>query len=116
MAWTTTAKDKSLPALVFPLFGVPFIIMGLYFVVGRFFADAWMRERTFYGIANERIIIVSGLFSRRTKSLNLRTLSDISLTELVGRSVNTSTVGFAVCLAQHAVRRPDGSCDDSKSQ
>jgi hypothetical protein len=32
-------------------------------------------------VSNERIIIVSGLFDRKTKSLNLDTLSDLSLTE-----------------------------------
>jgi hypothetical protein len=81
MASTATAKDGGAIAIVFPLFGVPFVVIGLYFVFGRFIVDARIRARTFYGITNERIIIVSGLFARRTKSLNLPTLSDISLTE-----------------------------------
>jgi len=65
----------------FMLWGIPFVLVGLYIVFGRFIVDARTRERTYYGITSERIIIVTGLFSRRTKSLNLRTLSDISLTE-----------------------------------
>jgi hypothetical protein len=81
MALTAAPKAPGPMAIVFPLFGVPFVIVGLYFVFGRFIVDARARERTFYGITNERIIIVTGLFGRRTKSLNLRTLSDISLTE-----------------------------------
>jgi hypothetical protein len=60
-------------------------------VFGRFIVDARERERTFYGITSERIIIVSGLFSRRTKSLNLRTLTDISLIE---RPDGSGTITF----------------------
>jgi hypothetical protein len=81
MALTATTKAPGPIAIIFPLFGVPFVLIGLYMVFGRLIVDARMRERTFYGITSERIIIVSGLFGRRTKSLNLRTLSDISLTE-----------------------------------
>ncbi len=55
--------------------------LGIYLIVGRFFADAVLRSRTYYGLTTERIVIVSGLFSRTTKSLQLRTLSDVSLSE-----------------------------------
>jgi hypothetical protein len=91
MALKIAGKGGDPIAAVFPLFGVPFVIVGLYLVFGRFVVDARVRERTFYGITNERIIIVSGLFGRRTKSLNLRTLSDISLTE---RPDGSGTITF----------------------
>ena len=91
MALTATARGGGLTAIVFPLFGVPFVLVGLYLVFGRFIVDARIRERTVYGITNERIIIVNGLFGRRTKSLNLRTLSDVSLTE---RSDGSGTITF----------------------
>ena len=65
----------------FMLWGVPFVLAGLYIVFGRFIVDARARERTFYGVTSERIIIIGGLFSRQTKSLQIRTLSEISLTE-----------------------------------
>lgn len=76
---------------VFPLFGLPFVFAGLYLIFGRFFVDAYLRERTFYGVTNERIIIVSGFFSRQIKSLQLRTLTDVSLTE---RGDRTGTITF----------------------
>lgn len=75
----------------FVLWGIPFVLVGLYFVFGRFLADAKAREKTYYGVTEERIIIISGLFSRRVKSLNLRTLSDISLTE---KSDSSGTITF----------------------
>lgn len=66
---------------VFPLFGLPFVAIGLYMVFGRFLVDRAQRERTTYGVTNERVIIKSGLFSRTVKSINLRTMSDITLKE-----------------------------------
>lgn len=68
-------------AIVFPLFGVPFVCIGLYMIFGRFLVDRKQRENTIYGVTNERIIIISGLFSRTVKSLSLRSLADISLSE-----------------------------------
>ena len=57
------------------------VTIGLYFVVGRFWFDARRRKKTLYGITNERVIIRSGGLRRRLKSLNLRTISDITLNE-----------------------------------
>lgn len=62
------------------IFGLMFAI-GLYFVAGRFWFDSRRRKKTIYGVTNERVMIQSGVFRRRLKSLNLRTLSDITLDE-----------------------------------
>jgi hypothetical protein len=67
--------------LFFRLWGVPFVLVGVYLVIGRFFVDARARENTYYGITDERVIVVSGLRTRQVKSLQLRTLSDVSLSE-----------------------------------
>ncbi|MCX6886945.1 MAG: PH domain-containing protein [Verrucomicrobia bacterium] len=88
--WEFGAVTSGAP-FFFRLWGVPFVLVGLHMVFGRFFVDARMRERTFYGVTTERIIIVSGLFSQQTKSLQLRTVSDISLTE---RSDGSGTITF----------------------
>ena len=68
------------------LWGIPFVLIGLYMIVGRFFVDARIRARTFYGLTNRRAIIISGVFSRTINSLPLRTLTDISLLERSDRS------------------------------
>jgi len=78
--------------LFMSLSGIPFVCIGLYLIFGRFFADAYNRSRTFYGVTNERIIILSGIFSRQVKSLQLRTPSDISLNQGSG-DVGTITFG-----------------------
>lgn len=78
--WASEGKATPIN-YIFPLFGLPFVIMGLYVVFGRFFVDKAQRARTTYGVSSERVIIKSGLFSITVKSLNLRTLSDITLKE-----------------------------------
>jgi hypothetical protein len=63
----------------FALWGIPFVVVGVYFVVGRFLVEARERSRTFYAVTSERVLIVAGLFRPTVTSLNLRTLSDLSL-------------------------------------
>lgn len=68
------------------IWGIPFVLMGLYLIVGRFFVDALARTKTFYGLTDRRAIIISGLFSKTINSLPLRTLTDISVQERSDRS------------------------------
>lgn len=79
--WEASVLEAPNAPGFFALFGIPFVGVGVYLIFGRFFADAKQRERTFYVVTNERILIISGLFSRKVKSLNLRTLADLSLSE-----------------------------------
>ena len=65
----------------FVLWGIPFVLIGLHLIFGRFFLEAKQRERTFYGVTNERVLIITGLLGRKVKSLSLRNLSDLSLSE-----------------------------------
>ena len=66
---------------IFPLWGIPFVLIGLYLIVGRFFTDRMLREKTTYAVTDQRAIIISGLFSRSVRALDLRNLSEIALTE-----------------------------------
>jgi hypothetical protein len=88
--WETEAITRGAP-LFFALWGIPFIAMGLHMTVGRFFVDAWQRKRIYYGVTNERVLIISGVFSRTIKSLNIDTLNDVSLSE---RRNGTGTITF----------------------
>ncbi|WP_299214927.1 PH domain-containing protein [uncultured Dokdonia sp.] len=75
--WMIMASQAGL----FALFGIPFVIIGLIFVFGRFIIDAKQRENTFYGVTEDRIIIKSGVFSKSLKSLSIKNLSDIEYNE-----------------------------------
>ncbi len=55
----------------FALFGIPFVLMGIYMVVGRFFWTAWIRRRTLYAVTSRKIIRKRG---SRVDMLDIRTL------------------------------------------
>lgn len=100
MLWAGSQRATPGPInFIFALFGLPFVLVGLYMVFGRFLVDRAQRDRTVYAVSNERILIRSGLFSRTVKSLNLRTLSDITLSE---RSDGSGTVTFGASLPMFA--------------
>jgi hypothetical protein len=111
--WETMAlsqASKQGGGVFFALFGIPFVLLGLYIMFGRFIVDAIQREHTCYGVTDRRAIIVSGLVDRqpapdvaivttlvatfsprRVKSLDLRTMTDVSMTE---RSDGSGTITF----------------------
>jgi len=63
----------------FALWGIPFILIGVYLVVGRFVVDAWRRQRTVYAVTDRRALILSGLRTPSLKSLDIEGLTDIEL-------------------------------------
>lgn len=78
--WEVTVLESGAPWF-FAIWGLLFVLIGLYFMAGRFWVDAWQRAQTSYAVTSERVVIVSGLFARRVKSLSIDTLSEVSLTE-----------------------------------
>ncbi len=83
--WEIMALFMVAPAgrfgLIFPLFGLPFVLVGLYMLAGRFWLDARRRAFTCYGLTDRRAIIVSGQFRRTVKSVELAGMTDLSMTE-----------------------------------
>jgi len=75
----------------FALFGIPFVLVGLYITLGRFFIEARRRAHTVYVVTSDRVIISSGVFTPETKSLALAMLSDVTLTE---RPDGSGTITF----------------------
>ncbi len=70
----------------FGLWGIPFVLIGLYMIVGRFWVDAQARAKTYYGLTDRRVLIVSGLLSRVVRSLDLRHLPQVELRERADHS------------------------------
>jgi hypothetical protein len=81
--WEVMAIAGGAP-FFFALWGIPFVLVGLYMIAGRFFVDAARRNRTYYALTSERVLIISGIFNRSVRTLRLRTLADVNLT--VGRN------------------------------
>ena len=88
--WEAQVLNSKAPGF-FALWGIPFVLIGLYLILGRFVVDSRQRAATAYGVTNKRVLIVFGLFSRTVKSLALRTLTDMTLSE---RSDGSGTISF----------------------
>lgn len=63
----------------FKLWGIPFVLVGLHLVFGRFFFDSKKRAGTIYGLTNTRAIIISSVFSKKVTSINLKNLSELNV-------------------------------------
>jgi hypothetical protein len=71
--WEVGVLTSRAPGL-FALWGLPFIAMGAYISVGRFFV-AWREAtHTVYAVTDQRILIVGGALSQRIQELSLRTM------------------------------------------
>jgi hypothetical protein len=87
--WELRVMRSDAP-LGFRLWSIPFVLVGLYLIVGRFFYDAWRRSRTLYALTNQRAIIIDGEVHQRLGSLALGSLPEISIKdERAGRGTMT---------------------------
>lgn len=84
------SADRSGAPLIFPLFGIPFVLIGLYFMVGRFFCKVWVKKRTFYGVTNRRVLML-----KKTRGRYLEA-SYIDSLPTVNKSVRRDGVGTIV--------------------
>lgn len=73
--WEYQAITLGAP-LFMALFGIPFVLIGLYIIFGRFIHMAYLRKRTFYVITNEKVIRKCG---NKVDMLNLVTTPPIQV-------------------------------------
>ncbi len=89
--WAIGAIVSDAP-FFFMLWGIPFVLVGLYVTVGRFWVDAKVRARTQYGLTADRVLVDTGWFgSTSVTSLPLESLSTIALKE---RRDGSGTISF----------------------
>jgi hypothetical protein len=64
----------------FYLWGTMFVGIGLFFTMGRFIVDAWLRSRTLYAVTDQRVLILRSAtpFARFT-SIELDRLPELNL-------------------------------------
>lgn len=65
----------------FLLWGAMFVCIGLYFVVGRFLVDAWVRNGMRYAVTDRRILIARPAPFSKFTAVSLTQLSGADLTE-----------------------------------
>lgn len=60
------------------LWGIPFVLIGLYMVVGRFFYKVWARKRTYYAVTSQRVLLRRETFGASTKAMYLSAIPTLS--------------------------------------
>ena len=88
-AFGTTLRDPDNGPPDFML--AVFLILGLYFTVGRFLHDTALRKKISYAVTNERVLTLSGLFSSKLTSLDIHRLPRLEMSE---RRDDTGTISF----------------------
>jgi hypothetical protein len=75
MAYHGTQHAKAAPdaAFLFPLWGLPFVLIGLSMVLSPLFA-AWKAGRVYYAVTETRALIFERVWSTRIESFDLRQL------------------------------------------
>ncbi|WP_375463556.1 PH domain-containing protein [uncultured Methylobacterium sp.] len=65
----------------FALFGIPFVLIGLFLIFGRFLVDAWLRQHTIYALTDRRVLIARSGPWPSFRAVSLDRLPEASLTE-----------------------------------
>jgi len=61
----------------FRIFGFFFVIIGLYFIFGRFIYKIWRKTHTYYCVTDRRLLILTTLFRRNLQSVYIDQISTI---------------------------------------
>ena len=75
----------------FRLWGGAFVGVGLYFVFGRFFADAYLRSKVQYALSDQRALILDSLTGNDLTAIDQRTTSEIRYNDIDG---SRGTISF----------------------
>jgi hypothetical protein len=89
--WFITDKPYGPPLLfkyVFPLFGLPFVLIGIYMLFGRILIRRWTRKRTFYAVTDKRVMAL--VKSGKRSALQSKSIADI---QDITKSVDSSGRG-----------------------
>jgi len=89
--WETLAFSSGAP-FFFRLWGIPFVLFGLYAVAGRFFWDAYRRSVTWYGLTSDAALIVRGGINGTIVRIYLPAVQSMNL---VLRSDGSGTITFS---------------------
>jgi len=93
--WLYSASQGRAP-LFFHLWGAMFLCIGLFFAVGRFAFDAWLRRRTAYAVTDTRVLILRAAPFSSFTSLSVERMADVQIANEQG---NRGTLRFGPATA-----------------
>lgn len=73
------SKGEAAPIL-FAVWGIPFVLVGQYFIWGRFVYKAWSKRRTAYAVTNRRVLVLTTTGGRRLQSAFISQIPTINKT------------------------------------
>lgn len=79
---------RSSGSLFFCLWGMPFVCIGLYMLFGQFIYKAYLRDKTFYVVTNQKLMIKWG------KKLQVYTAGDLPPMNIVFHKNGNGTILF----------------------
>lgn len=112
--WEISVLQQESSPGFFALWGAFFVVIGSYFVLGRFVVRAIASRRTRYVVTDRRVIVTGGVTGRRTESLYLKDLPPPIVTERDDRS-GTLVFGSLQGIGDLFARRGGGSARRSWS-
>jgi hypothetical protein len=89
--WEFSVATTNNAPIIMKIWGVPFVLMGLYFVAGRFVADSFIRNSLRYAVTNKRVLIQRYWPTPKFTAISLRQTGDV---ELALRSDGSGTIRF----------------------
>jgi hypothetical protein len=84
-------SDPASPAIIMPLFGLPFVAIGFFMLGGRFAGDVMVRRSTYYALTDRRVMIVTGRKGQTVTSVPLEKIENIGM--MIHRN-GTGTLNF----------------------
>jgi hypothetical protein len=86
--WGGIGENNEAAPWFFRLWGLPFLVVGLYFIFGRFLHDAYLRKHLRYAVTDQRVLV---LRKSKITSLDVRRLPRLELSE---HADQTGTLSF----------------------
>ena len=77
--WEFEVVHSGHAPIFFMLWGIPFVLIGIYLIIGRFFWDAYQRGNTYYAVTSQRLLFVRQGLGGKTTSLPLRAVAAVEV-------------------------------------
>jgi hypothetical protein len=74
----TNGNNSEPPDVFFIIIPIIFMIIGLYFIFGRFFFKKWKKQRTYYAVTNRRVLVLMKAFGQQLHEYNIKLISGIN--------------------------------------
>ena len=89
--WESSVLKMPHASIFMALWGIPFVLIGLFMIFGRFFFDAWVRASVFYAVTDHRVLVFRSRPSQNFRSVSLDRLPEVNLEE---SSAGRGTIRF----------------------